>query len=65
MKHSTPGIGLGVGAVALNTCPSTDESIFCQFSRFFQVVMMIFTLAILAYFVYTYATPYLFKKGRR
>jgi hypothetical protein len=63
-KGATPNLGLGVGAVALNTCPSTDNSLFCQFSRFFQVVMMLVTLAIVVYFVYTLAIPYLVKKTR-
>lgn len=64
MKRSGgPGLGLGVGAVALNTCPVENMSLFCQFSRFFQVVMMVFTLCILAYFLYSFAAPYIFKKG--
>ena len=67
MKRGTPSLGLGVGAVALNTCPSTDNSLFCQFSRFFQVVMMLVTLAVIFYFIYTLAVPYLVKntRGRR
>jgi hypothetical protein len=61
---AAPGVGLGVGAVALNSCPSTDMSLFCQFSRFFQVVMAIFTLAIIVWVVYNFVVPYLTKKGR-
>jgi hypothetical protein len=61
---TSPGLGLGVGAVAMNTCPATDMSLFCQFSRFFQVIMMIFTLAVIGWIVYTLAIPYLMKKGR-
>lgn len=61
---TTPGLGLGVGAVAVNTCPRTDMSLFCQFSRFFQVVMMVFTLAVIVWVVYTLVIPYLTKKGR-
>jgi len=65
MKRSnSPGLGLGVGAVALNQCASTDESLFCQWSRFFQVFMQIITLVIVLYFIYTLAIPYLFKKSR-
>jgi hypothetical protein len=59
-----PGLGLGVGAVAVNQCPSTDQSIFCQWSRFFQVFMQVVTLIIVLWFIYTFAIPYIFKKGR-
>jgi hypothetical protein len=61
---ASPGLGLGVGAVALNSCPSTDMSLFCQFSRFFQVVTMVVTLAIIVWVVYSLVIPYLTKKGR-
>ena len=61
---AVPGIGLGVGAVALNQCASTDMSLFCQFSRFFQVVMALFTLAVIVLVVYNVVVPYLTKKGR-
>ena len=57
--------GVGVGAVALNVCDVSNESFFCQFSRFFQVVMMIFTLVILVFVAYTFAVPYIFKMSRK
>jgi hypothetical protein len=59
-----PGLGLGVGAVALNQCASTDNSLFCQWSRFFQVFMQVITVILVLWFIYTFAVPYLFKKGR-
>jgi hypothetical protein len=61
---ASPGLGLGVGAVALNSCPSTDQSLFCQWSRFFQVFMQVITLVIILYFIYLFAVPYVFKKAR-
>jgi hypothetical protein len=59
-----PALGLGVGAVAVNQCASTDQSLFCQWSRFFQIFMQVITVVIVLYFIYTFAVPYLFKKGR-
>ena len=61
---AAPAFGLGAGAVALNPCASTDMSLFCQFSRFFQVVMALFTLAVIVLVVYNVVVPYLTKKGR-
>ena len=57
-------LGLGVGAVAVNQCASTDDSLFCQWSRFFQIFMQIITVIIVLYFIYTLAIPYLVKAGR-
>ena len=53
-----PSIGFGVGAVAVNTCPSTDESLFCQFSRAFQIFTSIVTIVIVLYVVYILASVY-------
>lgn len=54
----------GVGAVALNSCASTDTSYFCQFQRFFQVFMQILILVVVLYFIYSLATAY-FSKGSK
>jgi len=61
---AAPGLGLGVGAVALNSCPSTVMRLSCLSSRFFQVVMALFTLAVIVWVVYNFVVPYLTKKGR-
>ena len=53
-----PSIGFGVGAVAVNTCPSTDESLFCQFSRAFQVFTSIVIIVLVLYVVYMLARAY-------
>jgi hypothetical protein len=64
MKTSSPALGLGVGAVAVNQCASTDNSFFCQWSRFFQIFMQVITLILVLYIIYAFAVPYIFKKGR-
>lgn len=63
-RGGSPALGLGVGAVAVNQCDSTDTSLFCQWSRFFQIFMQVITVIIVLYFIYTLAIPYLVKKGR-
>lgn len=63
-SSNSPGLGLVGGAVAMNMCPSTDTSLFCQFSRFFQIFTMIITIVVILYFIYTLAIPYLVKKTR-
>ena len=42
-----PSFGVGVGALAVNSCPSTDTSLFCQFQRFFQVFTQVITLIVI------------------
>ena len=54
----------GVGAVAVNSCPSTDTTYFCQFQRFFQVFMQVIILFVILYFIYSVATTY-FSKGSK
>jgi hypothetical protein len=59
-----PVLGLGVGAVAVNQCASTDNSLFCQLYSFFKIFMQVITVVIVLYFIYTFAIPYLVKSGR-
>ena len=54
----------GVGAVAVNSCASTDTTYFCQFQRFFQVFMQVLVLVVVLYFIYSLATAY-FSKGSK
>jgi hypothetical protein len=49
---NTPGLGLGVGAVAVNTCSSEDNSMFCQASRIFQVISWIFSIIVFSWILY-------------
>jgi len=61
-----PNLGLGVGAVALNTCASTDNSLFCKVSRIFQIISWIFSVLIILFFVYVFAKAYFgSKRGGR
>lgn len=63
---SMPALGMGVGALAVNTCPSTDNSFFCQFSRIFQMITTVLTTLLLLWFVYVIFSTYVFaKRGGR
>jgi len=67
-KRSSPGIGLGagVGAVAVNTCSSEDQSLFCQASRIFQIISWIFSIIVFVWVAYIFFDFYvLSRRGRR
>ena len=57
-----PALGMGVGAVAVNTCPSTDNSFFCQFSRIFQMITTFLTTLLLFWFVYVIFSTFVFNR---
>ena len=60
------GLGLVTGAVAVNTCPIENQTLFCQFSRIFQVISWIFTICIFMYIAYIFLKVYVFStKGSR
>jgi hypothetical protein len=54
-KRSSPslGLGAGVGAVAVNTCSSEDQSMFCQASRIFQIISWIISIIVFLWVAYT------------
>ena len=58
------GLGLGVGAVAVNTCPIENQTLFCQFSRIFQMITWVFTICIFMYIAYIFLSVYVFAKRR-
>jgi len=58
------GVGLGVGAVAVNNCPVDNQTLFCQFSRIFQVISWFFTICLFAYLAYFILMPF-FSKRRK
>jgi hypothetical protein len=60
-----PGLFGGLGLGVVSQCDSEDDSAFCQFSRFMQVITMIFTLFFFIYLVYMFVKPYLGKRKRR
>lgn len=67
-KRSSPslGLGAGVGALAVNTCSSEDQSLFCQASRVFQIISWIFSIIIFAWIAYTFFDIYvLSRRGKR
>jgi hypothetical protein len=57
-----PGLGMGVGAVSVNTCASTDNSFFCQFSRIFQMITTILITLLLLFFVYVIFSTFVFNR---
>ena len=57
-----PGLGMGVGAVSVNTCASTDNSFFCQFSRIFQMITTILTTLLLLFIVYVIFSTFVFNR---
>jgi hypothetical protein len=63
-KRSSPGIGLGagVGAVAVNTCSSEDQSLFCQASRIFQIISWIISIIVFAWVAYTFFDFYVLSR---
>jgi hypothetical protein len=56
------GLGLGVGAVAVNTCPIENKTLFCQFSRIFQVISWIFSICVFLVIAYYFIKFFVFKK---
>ena len=67
-SSNSPGLGLGagVGAIAVNTCSSEDKSLFCQASRFFQIIGWIFSTLVFLWVAYVFFDIYvLSKRGKR
>ena len=62
-----PLLGLGVGAVSVNTCSTSDNSFFCKFSRIYQMIMWTITLIFIVWIVFA-LSPLVFaafsKRGR-
>ena len=60
--------GLGLGAMAvggtINSCPSSDTSLFCQTSRVFQVNSWIFSILVFLVVIYYFASIFLASKGK-
>jgi hypothetical protein len=57
------GLGLGVGAVAVNTCPIDNQTLFCKFSRLFQVISWIFSIFVFLVITYFFIKVFFFSKG--
>ena len=63
-----PLLGLGVGALSVNTCSTSDNSFFCNYSRIFQMIMWTITLIFIVWIVFALLSPLVFaafsKRGR-
>lgn len=59
-----PMTGVGVGAVAVNSCPVDDQSLFCRVSRLFQIISWIFGTIVMIWIAYIFLDEYVFSKGR-
>lgn len=47
------------------TCKDSDNSYYCNFVKFFNMLIMIIVLIMILYFVYSFAYPYVFSSKRR
>ena len=60
--------GLGLGAMAvggtINSCPSSDTSLFCQTSRVFQVISWIFSILVFLVVIYYFASIFLASRSK-
>ena len=69
-SHSSNNSGLlgglfgGFHLVGVNECSSSDLGWYCQFSRFFSVIIMIIVLLAIVAFLYNFSKTYLFKKNK-
>ena len=69
-SYSTKNVGLlsglfgGLNIFNVNECSSNDLGWYCQFSRFFSVVMMIIVLIAIVAVLYNFSKIYLFKKNK-
>lgn len=63
-RSGGPGLlgGFFLGNVV--NCDSKDESMYCQFVKIFNVLIMVIVVLYILYFVYSYVSPYLFTRRR-
>ena len=54
---------LHTGVFGVINCDSKDDSFYCKFSKIFSMIMMVLTLCIIAFLIYTFVKPYIFKKS--
>jgi hypothetical protein len=59
-------MGTGIHGVvgSVTTCSSTDQSFYCQLSRFYSSIVMIIGLLFIVYLIYIFVSQGLFKKKR-
>ena len=54
----------GFHLFGVNECSSSDLGWYCQFSRFFSVIIMIIVLIAIVAVIYNFSKTYLFKKNK-
>jgi hypothetical protein len=59
---SNSGLQLHTGGVTM--CPPSDQTFYCQLSRFFGYISYFITAIALIYIFYVFVWPYIAKKGR-
>ena len=54
------------GVFGVNKCDDKDDSFYCNFSRFFSMVMMTLVLCVILFIIYSFLKPIFFssKKSR-
>lgn len=59
--------GSGIFGVMGTTirCDSEDDSFYCNFMKFFNVIITLGVLAYFAYFLYTIVIPWFMKRSKR
>ena len=45
-------------------CKSEDNSMYCNFVKFFNVLIMFITIIVIIYFIYKFSSPFFYKKKR-
>ena len=48
------GFGFGFGVFGVNNCESDDDDWYCQLSRIFSAILMIFVILIIIYYVFNF-----------
>jgi hypothetical protein len=54
----------GFSFIGINACSSKDLDWYCQFSRFFSVIIMVIVLLAIFAVIYNFSKEYLFKKNK-
>ena len=68
MRRSNSGLGMpsfGFGFGTVNTCSADNDSLFCQISRFIQIMGWVLFLCVILYVIYAFVIPYFFKGKKR
>ena len=53
-----PALGLHTGVFGVINCDSKDDTFYCKFSKIFSMIMMVLTLCIIAFLIYTFVKQF-------